>query len=57
MVDRDASVALLSAYRNGIIHFQKLLKTHLTEVECNYIKERLSACRAAVKALIGRETR
>jgi hypothetical protein len=57
MVDRDAGGALLSAYRNGIIHFQKLLKTHLTEVECNYIKERLSACRAAVKALIGRETR
>ena len=57
MVDRDAGGALLSAYRNGIIHFQKLLKTHLKEVECNYIKERFSACRAAVKALIGRETR
>jgi hypothetical protein len=37
------------------MHFQKLLKAHPTEVERNYIKERLSACRAAIKALIGLE--
>ena len=49
MADGNASRALLSAYRSSIMRFQKLLKTHLTEED--YIKERLSACRAAVKAL------
>ena len=44
-----------SSYRSSIIRFQKLLKTHLTEEDHDYIKERLSACRAAVKALIGSE--
>jgi hypothetical protein len=53
MADSDANRALLGAYRNGIMRYQKLLKTHVTEVERDYIKERLSACRAAVKALIG----
>ena len=48
MVNRDT---LLSAYRSSITRFQKLLKTHVTEEEHDYIKERLSACRAAVKAL------
>ena len=49
MVNRDA---LLSAYRGSIMRFQKLLKTHLTDEEHDYIKERLSACRVAVKALV-----
>jgi hypothetical protein len=53
MVDRNV---LLSSYRSSIMRYQKLLKTHLTEEEHDYIKERLSACRAAVKALIGSET-
>ena len=53
MVNRDT---LLSAYRSSIMRFQKLLKTHLTEEDHDYIKERVSACRAAVKALIGSET-
>jgi hypothetical protein len=51
MVDRDT---LLSSYRRSIMRFQKLLKTHLTEEDHDYIKERISACRAAVKALIRR---
>ena len=55
MVDRDAG-ALLSAYCNCIRRYQKLLKTHQTEVEQDYIKERLSACNAALKAMIGSET-
>jgi hypothetical protein len=50
-MDRDTNRALLSAYRNNMIRYQKLLETHVTEVEQNYIKERLSAYRAAVKAL------
>ena len=53
MANRDT---LLSAYRSSIMRFQKLLKTHLTEEEHDYIKERLSACKAAVKALIESET-
>jgi hypothetical protein len=53
MVNRDT---LLSAYRSSITRFQKLLKTHLTEEDQDYIKERVSACRAAVKALIGSDT-
>ena len=52
MADGNASRALLSAYRSSIMRFQKLLKTHVTEEEHDYIKERLSACKAAVKALI-----
>jgi hypothetical protein len=55
MVDGDASRALLSAYRHGIMHYQKLLKTRLTEDERDYIKQRLSACQAAVRALIGQK--
>ena len=53
MVDRDT---LLRSYRSSIMRFQKSLKTHRTEQDHDYIKERLSACRAAVKALIGSET-
>lgn len=55
MVDREVNRALLNAYRHNIIRYQKLLKTRLTELERNYIKQRLSACQAAIKALIGRE--
>jgi hypothetical protein len=55
MVDRNANRALISAYCNCIRHYQRLLKTHLTEVEQDYIKERLSACNAALKALIESE--
>ena len=54
-MDRDINRALLSAYRNNIMRYQKLLETHVTELEQNYIKERLSAHRAAVKALVGPE--
>jgi hypothetical protein len=52
MVDRDnIRAALLSAYRSSIMRYQKLLKTHKTELERDYIKERLAAYNAAVKAL------
>ena len=43
--------ALMNAYRNGIKRFQRLLRTHQTEVEQSYIKERLLSCNAAVIAL------
>ncbi len=52
MKDRDANRALLSAYRRSIARFQNLLKTHVTDVERSYIKERLSAYQAAVQALV-----
>ena len=55
-MDRDIDRALAVAYRNGIIRYQKLLKTHLTDVERNFIKERLSACQAPVEALCPEET-
>ena len=54
MMDGDANRVLLSAYRNSIVRYQKLLKTRLTEVERNYIKERLSAYQAAIDAMMGR---
>jgi hypothetical protein len=47
----DKRLALLSAYRNSILRYQRLLKTELTEIERGYIKGRLSACEAAVNAL------
>jgi hypothetical protein len=56
MKDGDTSRALLSAYHRSIAGYQKLLKTHVTDVERNYIMERLSACHAAVQALIGSES-
>jgi hypothetical protein len=52
-VNRDNNRALLSAYRHSIARYQKLLETHMTEMERDYIKERLFACNAAVKALSG----
>ncbi len=55
MVDRDTNHALLSTYRHSIVRYQKLLKTYVTDLERNYIRERLSACQAAVKALAGSE--
>jgi hypothetical protein len=51
MVDRNVNRAFLRAYRNNIMRYQKLLKSHKTDFERDYIKERLSACNAAVKAL------
>ena len=53
MVDRDLDRALLSAYRNSVVRYRKLLETHKTEIERDYIKERLVACAAAIKALSG----
>ncbi len=55
MADRGTDLALLIAYRNNINRYQKLLRTHLTDVERNYIKERLSAYRAAIEALCSKE--
>lgn len=52
MDNRDANRALLNAYSNNIMRYQRLLSTHLTELERNYIKERLSVYRAAVEALV-----
>jgi len=51
MVEMDANRALLNVYRNHIIRYRKMLKTQLTVLERNYIKERLSAFQAAVNAL------
>src|SRR3974390_1463633 len=53
-VDRNRIRALLSVYRHDIMRYQKLLKTHLTEFEQDYLKERLVSCNAAVEALSGR---
>jgi hypothetical protein len=54
MVDRDANRALLKrAYSNNIRRYQKLLRTHVTDLERDYIKQRLSVYHAAVEALVG----
>ena len=53
---RDANRALLNAYRHSIQRYQNLLNTYATDVERTYIKERLSACHAAIEALIGSES-
>jgi hypothetical protein len=50
MADRE-SRALLIAYRNSVSRYQNLLRTQLTDVERNYIDERLSAYHAAIEAL------
>lgn len=55
MACNQANAVLLAAYRNGIRHYQELLKTHPAEFEQGYIKERLSACRAALRSLVGPE--
>ena len=51
MVDKDVNRALLRAYRKSIRRYQKLLKTHQTEVERDYMKQRISAYNAAIQAL------
>jgi hypothetical protein len=55
MADRGESRALLKAYRNSISRYQNLLRTHLTDIERNYINERLSAYRAAIEALCAKK--
>ncbi len=54
MADRE-SRALLIAYRNSVSRYQNLLRTHLTDIERNYIGERLSAYYAAIEALSATE--
>ena len=53
MVDSDANRALVNAYSNNMIRYQKLLRTHLSELERDYIKQRLLVYHAAVEALVG----
>jgi hypothetical protein len=57
MKDRDTNRALQGAYTHSIARFEKLLKTHMTDVDRNYIKERISACEAAILALDRPESR
>ena len=54
MADRE-SRALLVAYRNSVSRYQNFLRTQLTDIERNYIKDRLSAYRAAIEALSARK--
>jgi len=50
-MDMNFSRALERSYRNCVSHYQRLLKTHKTDDEHDYIKERIAACNAAIKAL------
>lgn len=50
----DAGSALMKAYLNNIERYHRLLQTHLTEVEREYIHARLSDHQSAIKAVLGR---
>jgi hypothetical protein len=47
----DESVARLRTHLRNIDRYQKLLKTHLTELELQYLEKRLFEERSAVAAL------
>ena len=47
----DEKLALLRTRRNNIIRYRRLLKTELTEIERQFIENRLSEERAAVEIL------
>lgn len=47
----DGQTALIHAHRNNIRRYQRLLKTHLTDVERQYIEARLSEEQAVLASL------
>jgi hypothetical protein len=47
----ETETALARAHRDNIQRYHKLLKTNLTDVERNYIEERLSQERAILQVL------
>jgi hypothetical protein len=47
----EIETALARAHRDNIQRYHKLLKTNLTDVERNYIEERLSQERAILQVL------
>ena len=51
----DGGSALINAYRNNIHRYHRLLRTHLTDIERQYIQARLSDHRSAIQAVLGRE--
>ena len=51
----NVGTALISAYRNNIHRYNRLLQTHLTEIERQYIQTRLLDYQSALRALVGRE--
>jgi len=52
----DVGRTLLTAYRNNIHRYHRLLQTRLTDVERQYIQARLSDHQSAIQALLDRET-
>ena len=51
----DVGTALINAYRNNIHRYNRLLQTHLTDIERQYIQARLLDHQSAIRALLGRE--
>ena len=47
----DEKFALLRTHRNNISRYRRLLKTNLTELECQFIERRLSEERSAMEGL------
>ncbi|MBR0741243.1 hypothetical protein JQ581_30365 [Bradyrhizobium liaoningense] len=47
----DEYLARIRAHRNNILRYRRLLKTRLSDLECQYIERRLSEEQAAVEAL------
>ncbi len=50
----EAGSALIRAYLNNIDRYHRLLQTHLSELERDYIHARLSDHQSAIKAVLGR---
>jgi ferritin-like protein len=48
----DAKAALMHAHRNNIRRYRRLLETHLTDAERDYIELRLSEERAVLRDYI-----
>lgn len=48
---------LITAHRNNIRRYHRLLQTHLTDIERSYIQTRLSEEKSALQSMYGQSTR
>jgi hypothetical protein len=53
----DAEDALITAHRNNIRRYHRLLQTRLTDIERSYVQTRLSEEKSALQSAFGQSIR
>ena len=53
----NAKEALMEAHRNNIRRYNRLLRTHLTDVERSYVQSRLSEEKSALQSVFEQNMR